>query len=173
MAASQAFSYHEKCRHWRYGLTCRQFDQLLDACGGICQTSARPCHREPGDRLVIDHDYSVGDWAVRGLLCQVCNSWLRYDRATPEWAAGYLADPWWPQVLRERNLPASPPEPATTRVLDFYDHLWFRRTAGWSTGHKKCRLLTWPELVRRFGPHNLTPYTQASPAAIIRGRVIG
>jgi hypothetical protein len=67
-----------RCKHlsradwlrWKYGLTPDQYDELLDAQGGVCAI----CERTPeenGNRLTVDHDHTTGK--IRGLLCKVCN----------------------------------------------------------------------------------------------------
>lgn len=149
---------HETHNHCLYGLTCEQYEALLAACNRRCQTCAKPSSETTARKLFIDHDNRVGKWAVRGLLDGRCNAILRSDRPAPEWARQYLADPWWRCMLAERGLSAEMPEPPEDRVLDFFDRIWFHRAAGWSTGVWRRPVLSWPELVRRYGPHNLRPY---------------
>lgn len=152
--AVTALPGHGKHRHWWYGLTCAEYEGLLSSTRYQCATCARPHAVKP---LVIDHDGRIGDWAVRGLICQRCNAALRYDRPDPDWALGYLADPWWRRMLVEHGLEAALPEPATGRVLDFYGHRWSRWDGLWTTGHKRRISVPWTQLVRMFGPRNLTP----------------
>ncbi len=157
---------HVSHRHSWFGLSCGEYEALLAACGQRCQTCSVRSVEAPMSRLVIDHDGSVGNWAVRGLICQPCNAWLRYDRPDPEWALGYLADPWYLRMLAEHGLTADPPEPSVSRVLDFFDKPWRRYPTGWSTGHPRRIPLTWQGLVQMFGPRNLTPVP--SEAALVR-----
>lgn len=64
-------------RLWKvYGLTKNAFNELLDACGGLCQCCGVEMKRgvpanKHHDALCIDHDHKTGD--VRGLLCRNCN----------------------------------------------------------------------------------------------------
>ena len=57
-----------------HGLTPAQYDQMLEAQGGVCAACGTP---EVGRNqygvvsLAIDHDHATG--AVRGLLCMRCN----------------------------------------------------------------------------------------------------
>ena len=50
----------------RYGLTPKQYDDLVESQGGVCAICEgkmeRPC---------VDHDHKTGD--VRGVLCHGCN----------------------------------------------------------------------------------------------------
>lgn len=51
-----------------YGITAEQYDEMLEAQGGVCAI----CERPPGkQRLNVDHDHKTG--LVRGLLCWECN----------------------------------------------------------------------------------------------------
>ena len=63
-----------KLQHF-YGLTQEAYDALLVGQGGVCALCRRlpdlPTDRTP---LVVDHDHQTG--AVRGLLCDSCNSAL-------------------------------------------------------------------------------------------------
>jgi hypothetical protein len=65
-----------KCTgHKRYLLTCDEYDALWARAGGACEA----CGFVPDCRerhLVIDHDHKYGTSAVRGLICQWCNSAL-------------------------------------------------------------------------------------------------
>lgn len=63
--------WHSTCTHRQYNVSCEQYDGLLVTAQFSCQLC-----RQPTERLVIDHDHILGWWAVRGLLCQWCNSHL-------------------------------------------------------------------------------------------------
>src|SRR5687768_13778244 len=53
----------------RFGITIEQYEQLLEAQGGVCGICGRP----PGKlRLAVDHNHETGE--VRGLLCSDCNT---------------------------------------------------------------------------------------------------
>ena len=70
--------YHLKSR---YGITPELFDAVLVAQGGVCAI----CERDLFDDhfTCVDHDHSCCPGkqtcgaCVRGLLCRVCNVWLR------------------------------------------------------------------------------------------------
>lgn len=62
-----------------YGLTVAEFYRMLAEQGGVCAACRKPCYRK---RLSVDHDHKTG--AVRGLLCQRCNSALGQARENPE-----------------------------------------------------------------------------------------
>jgi hypothetical protein len=52
----------------RQGLTIAQYDELLEAQGGVCAICGRPPKNR---RLAVDHNHKTGK--IRGLLCWVCN----------------------------------------------------------------------------------------------------
>jgi len=150
---------------------------MLAACGQQCEACGCPSEKSPGGKLFIDHDGAVGNWAVRGLLCTACNVTFRWDRPDPEWATGYLSNPWYVRMLAERGLDANPPEYTDwtltdsgylfgPRLQDPDGHIWERDERGWSHGHKKCSPHSWHQLLRRFGPHNLTPFQHPGDVTI-------
>lgn len=53
----------------KFGITPDEYDQMLEAQGGVCAICASTC--ATGRRLAVDHDHRTG--AVRGLLCFRCN----------------------------------------------------------------------------------------------------
>lgn len=88
----------------RYGLTPDTYDELLAAQGGVCAICCGPPKGRPGvsgTSYHIDHDHTTG--AVRGLLCNTCNSGLGNFKDDPERLADairYLQDPPAPKVHR-------------------------------------------------------------------------
>jgi hypothetical protein len=166
---------HATHRHRWYGLTCEQYELMLKDCGQQCEACGCPSDQSGGiGKLAIDHDASVGNWAVRGLLCTGCNATLRYDRDAPEWAQPYLANPWYRRMLAELGIDADRPEHTDwtlmdggyligPQVIDPDGRVWARDDLGWSHGHKRCEPHSWRELMRRFGPHNLRPRHPGTP----------
>lgn len=164
-----ALRAHDDCRaHRRYMITCEQYDGLLAECGNRCATCRLPAaDNGMAGKLFIDHDYAFGMWAVRGLLCGSCNAELRTDRPDPEWARHYLDNAWYKRMLASLNLsPTCPPEPNRgTAIRDFEGRVWRWRQKtrykpyheGWHPGHAASTPVSWWDLYRRFGPHNLTP----------------
>ena len=75
----------------RYGLSLADYDQLLDAQGGVCAIcSSRDSGYKTGV-FFVDHDHVTG--ATRGLLCSLCNITLGQFRDDPQRfraAADYL-----------------------------------------------------------------------------------
>ena len=74
-----------------HGITVEQYDDMLEAQGGVCAI----CHRPSvtGKRLHVDHDHKTG--RNRGLLCHHCNTALgnfRDDHAVVEAALTYLKE---------------------------------------------------------------------------------
>ncbi len=60
----------DRRKHLRgaYGLTIEQYDEMLEAQGGVCAI----CGECPDEGLAVDHCHDTG--RVRGLLCRNCNS---------------------------------------------------------------------------------------------------
>ena len=74
----------------RYGLTRKEYDELLRKQGGVCALCGRT---NGGKHLVVDHDHVTE--VVRGLLCGRCNSTLGVFEQK-EWvdrANAYLSRP--------------------------------------------------------------------------------
>lgn len=64
-----------------YGLTLEQYSKMEQDQGGLCAI----CRQEPPPSkqgLVVDHNHQTGK--VRGLLCNRCNTTLRYVEAAPD-----------------------------------------------------------------------------------------
>ena len=80
----------------RYGLTEKQYEQMLEQQGGVCAICRRKEARTLRGTLCalsVDHDHQTG--AVRGLLCYACNTSLGGFRDSPallERAAEYLKE---------------------------------------------------------------------------------
>jgi hypothetical protein len=83
---------HPSCYHTGYALNCAEYDDLLRRARGQCMLCKVP------SKLNIDHDHQLGAWAVRGLVCPLCNQALRYtDAGTAPVSpviADYLARAW-------------------------------------------------------------------------------
>jgi hypothetical protein len=83
---------HPSCYHTGYSLSCAEYDDLLSKADGRCMLCTAAA------KLNIDHDHKLGGWAVRGLLCKLCNVRMRYIDAGTAWAgpavAVYLANAW-------------------------------------------------------------------------------
>lgn len=60
--------YARRHRRVTYGLSQEQFDELQAKQEGACAI----CHKPFTKRICVDHDHETG--AVRGLLCNPCNS---------------------------------------------------------------------------------------------------
>lgn len=84
---------HASCYHVGYSLTCAEYNDLRRLAKGRCKV----CTTETA-RLYIDHDHSIGQWAVRGLVCHRCNQHLRLVDAgqckASASVARYLSNAW-------------------------------------------------------------------------------
>lgn len=99
-------NHHSTCHHGAYRLTCADHDALWKRAKGRCEICRIAAADTPSGKLCIDHDYRYGFFAVRGLLCNRCNSLMRYvdrgeksDRRT----LAYCANAWFVGVLHERH----------------------------------------------------------------------
>ncbi len=70
----ETLAHRKWCIKNTYGLTLKQYDQMLDAQDGTCKI----CNKvnRDGRRLYIDHNHETNE--VRGLLCHKCNSLLGF-----------------------------------------------------------------------------------------------
>ncbi len=112
---------HWNCAHRNYRLTCGEFDQLRRRAGDKCEICRSGPMPGPRGMLFIDHDEMKGKWAVRGLLCNTCNSSLGLSHfAASRKAQAYLANPFRteePESRRKRKIPG--PEPLfSVRIAD-------------------------------------------------------
>lgn len=145
------------CGHKIYGLSCEDYDRLVEHAQGTCQICGVTPAKTGHGFLVVDHDANVGQWAVRGLLCSDCNSALPCG-AAPEWARAYLADPWWRRELDARGIGLQvQPEPAIgSRVVVPRGSRLKRTERGWEhVANYGGSPRTWEALNRRYGPHNI------------------
>lgn len=59
----------------KYGLTLKQYDDLVEDQRGLCAIChQQPIYLSPDAVLHVDHDHETG--LVRGLLCTTCNTGL-------------------------------------------------------------------------------------------------
>ena len=73
----------------QYGLTSAQYEQKIEAQGGVCAVCGDA--PEEGVYLQVDHDHDTKD--VRGLVCGRCNRTMGHAGDDPdrlEAAAAYL-----------------------------------------------------------------------------------
>jgi hypothetical protein len=82
------------CSHRRYKLSCDDYDALVLHARGRCQICRRKGEETGHGYLVVDHDDKLGYSAVRGLLCNTCNSQLAYFNLPEESMRAYLDAPW-------------------------------------------------------------------------------
>lgn len=81
--------YRDRTLRKKYHITLEQYQEMLEAQGGICLTCKKEC--STGRRLAVDHDHkccektssSCGE-CVRALLCSSCNVTLGRVNDDPE-----------------------------------------------------------------------------------------
>ncbi len=99
--------HHGTCHHGVYGLTCAGFEALWERAGGKCEICGTAAADTPRHKLCIDHDPRYGFEAVRGLLCDRCNSLMSFvdrGRKRDPRAYRYYARAWF---LAQPERPAS------------------------------------------------------------------
>lgn len=152
------------CSHRVYQLDCAEYDRLWGHAGGRCQICGVAPEQTKHGFLVVDHDASVGQWAVRGLLCTPCNTGITVSPTYSREFEAYMAAPWWRKRLSEQGLSAEmrPEPPVGTDVFVLPNRRrWRRQGEKWEhmAGYRSSDL-RWEELNRRFGPHRIVIPTQ-------------
>lgn len=100
-------SNHATCQHVAYRLTCDDYDFLLKRAQGKCEICRIPAVETPRGSLGIDHDHRYGFLAVRGLLCDKCNAYMRRvdngERDRDSRVTSYYTNAWFVTVLHQRH----------------------------------------------------------------------
>lgn len=95
--------------HTLYRMDCAEFDALRLRAAGCCEICGIPAEETPAKSLVIDHDHRYGMGAVRGMLCNRCNTKLGVAEgrqnsvlllARDKLLAPYLRNAWHMQIVR-------------------------------------------------------------------------
>jgi hypothetical protein len=85
-------------------MTCAEFEELRERAGGRCELCGVLERFTPQGVLFIDHDNPVGRHAVRGLLCNRCNSGFENPRVAGPERDAYLAGQWYlSSAVRQAN----------------------------------------------------------------------
>lgn len=153
-------SQPRRCTHRAYLMTCEGFaalEQRANACCEICGIAASATVQR---MLNIDHVPALGAWAVRGLLCNRCNTQLdaHVHNLDADKVARYLATPWYQHLLDEAGVEAQLPEPSDGSVLvDASGKQWRRTGAKWVPSDRRARPISWANLLQVRGPHLLRP----------------
>ncbi|OIJ95417.1 hypothetical protein BIV24_09045 [Streptomyces colonosanans] len=131
--------------------------------GRRCQLCGRTGEETGHGHLVVDHDFRVGDWAVRGVLCSTCNGKIEYADPSDPACAAYLGNPWYRRMFATRGLDVELAEPPLGTTVRVGRRMWRRVTDGWSAQdrYRGSSTLTWAQIYRRFGPHDITLMSQA------------
>lgn len=145
-------------RHRHYLLTCDELTELRDRCANRCEICGLPGERNDRGSLFIDHDGSRGYWAVRGLLCNRCNTLLGKapSGALTDEQRAYLANAW----FRRFDLSLEIEPAGAVEVWGRWDTRFQRRRNGWYDPRRHLTV-TWRELWRTRGAHLVvTGYTR-------------
>jgi len=151
---------HARCQHKKYQLSCADYEALQVRAQRCCEICGTPGTETPHGFLVIDHDATAGDWAVRGLLCSRCNTMLDSHVHVLEQGAvkRYLSEPWYKVMLCGHGPTWDRmPEPSEgVEVRTRQGRVWRRQGERWVRFNAHDRTLaktTWAALWRRHGPH--------------------
>lgn len=155
---------HAYCNtHRGHLLGCRQYERLLARSGQRCEICLTPGSECTRGKLCIDH-YGY-DWAVRGLLCDRCNTMLsgKVAERGAAWAAEYLANSWWIAECEQLGLSTRiAPEPERGAVItDQFEVKRLRGSDGlwrpWGRGRPGINSASWRWIYEHRGPHNMAP----------------
>jgi len=124
--------------HKVYKLTCEEYEQLWERCGGCCEACGRAIDLSKRDHA-IDHDHRYGITAVRGIVCVRCNGYLgRLENPRIHPAFGPGPGRWFAKYFRRawftRPCDVQSEEPKREELLD---HEQFREEMrDWSAYNK-------------------------------------
>lgn len=150
---------HDRCdTHRGYKLSCGQYEALIARAGQLCEICRDSATETAFGKLFIDH--SGPKWAVRGLLCNTCNTRLRDGRGWTPGGAEYLAKTWWIQeCARVGVAPKLAPEPPIASVIrDQFGTTWIRHLTGeWraQNGSSGEPRMSWERIYELRGPQNM------------------
>ena len=156
MAAERTLPDHDRCdTHRQYKLNCEQYERLLARCGQLCEICRGSAAETKTGKLCIDH--SGPKWAVRGLLCNTCNTSLRDGRGWFPGGPEYLAGTWWVQECARVGVPTKlAPEPAIgSAIRDQFGTVWMHIETGDWRGNCGEPCTTWERIYDMRGPHNM------------------
>lgn len=143
------------CSHRIYQLSCEDYDQLVAEANYCCQLCQVPASETKHGHLVVDHDASLGDWAVRGILCSPCNTVAAVVGTKRPEVQAYLADPWWERT-RGPMMPQDEPPIGSVVSIGPRRRRWARGAEGWRPlARYQSTRRTWYELNYQFGPHSI------------------
>jgi hypothetical protein len=77
--------YNQKRNLRRYGLTIKEYDEILELQGGVCFLCKKPPNRK---KLAVDHNHSTGE--RRMLLCSACNLTVGVVESSPDYISRLL-----------------------------------------------------------------------------------
>lgn len=159
---------HGRCdTHRHYKLGCDQYERLLARCGQRCEICRASVAGTTAGKLFIDH--SGPKWAVRGLLCNGCNTRLRDGRGWFQGSAEYLSRTWWVQECARVGVPSAiaPEPPIGSAIRDQYVTIWVREADGnWhpsGPGSPGVSHWSWERIYEQRGPHNMAPFDVYGP----------
>jgi hypothetical protein len=149
--------------HRSYALTCGQYESLRERCGDRCELCGLPGAQSDWAKLAIDHHASVGQWAVRGLLCTGCNTNMRRVPDGDEQLQTFIDQSWFLGELHRLGLRVGEyPQPRIgTVIASPLGRTWRRYRSGWihlNPYHRNggSQLpAQWDRLVYQYGPINL------------------
>lgn len=148
---------HEKCgTHRLYFLACSEYEEMLARCGQRCEICSMAGVDTPTGKLFIDHDGQFGNWAVRGLLCHLCNNRLGQSNEFRPEATAYLANARFVRILAARGLkPEHPPEPPIgSRVRDGGCVTWTHERDGyWRPNGGGLHRRWWRQVIADRAPY--------------------
>lgn len=147
------------CRHEAYFMTCAEYDELADFAEDRCQLCRVSPEELPQGMLFIDHDAGLGQWAVRGLLCNRCNSRIAWADPRDSGEDAYLESPWYRHLLDRAGIDGLDiPEPPLGTWITAGTMTYHRTIDGWQSHRNRKyppKPVTWRILCHARGPHRI------------------
>jgi hypothetical protein len=138
-------------------MVCEQFDRLLARADGKCELCGADEEDSAWGQLHIDHEHQVGQWAVRGLLCDACNLKLQRGRRLPPTPRlqRYLANAWYEQEVARLGVSMDlPPEPGLGSTVSAGNRRWIRLSEDYWVHPRGSQSThrTWRQIWYQHGP---------------------
>lgn len=154
---------HRTCHHEIYNLSCAMYELLVERAGNCCEICGIAASETSRGILSIDHDGRYGMAAVRGLLCDKCNSHMRFvddgQRKRMAVESAYYANAWFTQA----DWYSAGGAPVVERHVDWRAWNAFRRATRGQMPSVLRQFFNWYCRVPGF-PRPTRP-AQAAPAA--------
>jgi hypothetical protein len=150
------------CAHRNYDMSCEEYDAMWFEAAGRCEICRCLPEETKNGRLFIDHHPFTGRWAVRGLLCNACNTTLGDRYPWNDASDRFMANPWYARFFASLGLPPEVVEPGVgglvaCRQQGHYEVRYFREADGWKQrmGASGVRSVEWRVIRQKYSPRRM------------------